>query len=74
MFFERYQRPVHEAQALPDAIAKHEAAVEHRYHRAIPGHEFAIDVNQDVVVTGVVNVTLRARLWESLGWFHELLA
>ena len=57
---ERYQRPVYETQTFPDAVAKHEAAVEHRYHGLIPGHEFAIDVNQDLVVTRVVNVTLCA--------------
>ena len=41
-------------QALPDAVAEHEAGVEHRHHRAFPGHQVTVDPDQHLGIAGVV--------------------
>ena len=56
-----------DAQALPDAVAQHETGVEDRHHRALPRHQVAVDVDQDVGVARVVGEVVGAVRRGSLG-------
>ena len=41
------------AQALPDAVSEHEAAVEHRYYRLGAWRHDAIDIDQNILVARI---------------------
>ena len=54
--------PLVHAQPLPDAVAEHEAGVEHRHDGLGPRLQLAVDVDQHGVVARVVVVLVRARV------------
>ena len=47
------------AQPFPDAVAEHETAVKNRHHRLGAWRHDAIDVDQDIVVTGISGEVMR---------------
>src|SRR5271170_4449097 len=65
---------VRETEALPDAVAQHEAAVEHRHDRLVARHQGAIDIDQNLVVARIRDIALGARTGGGGGWGHGLVA
>ena len=53
-------RPLDEPQALPNAVAEHEAGIEHGDLRFRPPRERAVDADQHRVVARVADIVLRA--------------
>ena len=56
MLLQKRDLAVVNAQALPDAVTEHEAAVENRHARLVASEALAIDVDLDARVTRVVAV------------------
>jgi hypothetical protein len=60
MLIEEGQAAVVQAQALPYAIAEHEAAVEHRHARLVAWKQFAVDADPDRFVARIAGVVVGA--------------
>ena len=58
--FEEQRLSADDAEALPHAVAEHEAAVEHGYHGLVAGFQRAVDPDEDVGVAGIVGGMLGA--------------
>src|SRR3954466_9757273 len=48
------------AQPFPHPVAEDEARVEHRHHRALARHEFAVDPDEDALVSRIILELVRA--------------
>ncbi len=57
---EKGDAPVDEPQALPDAVAEHEAGIEHRDFRVGARRQLAVDADEDGIVARIADVVLRA--------------
>ena len=59
MAIEEGDAAIDQPQALPDAVAEHEARIKHGHLRRGPGHERPVDADQDRVIARVAEVILR---------------
>jgi len=62
MFVERNHLAVDQPHAFPDAVTKHEAGIEDGDFGLVALEEFAVHIDQDIVIAIVLHVSLRARL------------